>query len=161
MQYASEIVARTIAIGAGATLTMDIWSAILRRFGIASLRFDFLGRWLGHLPRGRFIHDSIARAAPIRGEIWIGWFAHYAIGVSIAGLLLATFGLEWAKAPTLGPALLIGVVTVLAPWLVLQPGLGAGIASSKTSAPLFNAVKSLATHVVFGFGLFLTASVLP
>jgi hypothetical protein len=51
----------------------------------------------------------------------------------------------------------MGVITVLAPWLLLQPALGAGIASSKTPRPLFNALKSLVTHTVFGVGLFLAA----
>jgi hypothetical protein len=57
----------------------------------------------------------------------------------------------------LRPALLIGVVTVVAPLFVLQPAPGTDIASSKTSAPVFNTVKSLVTHTVFGVGLFLAA----
>jgi hypothetical protein len=48
-------------------------------------------------------------------------------------------------------------VTVLAPLLILQPALGAGIASRKTPTPIFNCVKSLATHTVYGCGLFLAA----
>lgn len=157
MNTATESVLRSVLIGAGATMTMDIWAAVLRRLGIASLRFELLGRWIGHLPRGRWFHQNIARSEPVRGELWIGWCAHYAIGISFAALLLATFGLDWARSPTPGPALSIGVVTVLAPWLVLQPALGAGIASSKTPAPVFNSFKSLVTHTVFGVGLFLAA----
>jgi hypothetical protein len=48
-------------------------------------------------------------------------------------------------------------VTVVAPLFILQPALGAGIASSKTAAPLFNCIKSVATHTVFGLGLYLAA----
>lgn len=157
MNTAIESALRSILIGAGATLTMDLWAAVLRRLGIPSLRFELLGRWVGHLPRGRWKHASIARTEPVRGELWIGWAAHYAIGITFAGLLLATFGLGWARSPTPGPALLIGVVTVLAPWLVLQPAFGAGIASSKTPAPFLNGFKSLVTHTVFGVGLYLAA----
>ncbi len=157
MTTTTEFVLRSILIGAGATLTMDLWAAVLRRFGVSSLNFALLGRWIGHIPKGRFIHPSIARTAAVRGELLIGWSAHYSIGVTFAALLVATFGLEWARAPTLLPALLIGGVTVLAPLLVLQPALGAGVASSKTANPVFNSVKSLVTHTVFGFGLFLAA----
>lgn len=157
MTTALELVLRSFLIGIGATLTMDLWAALLRRLGIPSLNFALLGRWIGHMPRGRWFHDSIARATPVRGERVIGWCVHYAIGISFALLLLTTFGLEWARSPTPWPALLIGIVTVLAPWLVLQPAFGAGIASSKTPTPLFNAFKSLVTHIVFGLGLFLTA----
>ncbi len=154
-----EHIARSILIGAGATLLMDAWAALLRRFGIPSLNFAMLGRWVGHLPRGRFVHESIARAAPIAGERALGWATHYAIGVSFAALLLAVFGLRWAHAPTPLPALLVGAATVAAPLLVLQPALGAGVASRKTATPLFNAFKSLATHLVFGLGLYLAARV--
>jgi hypothetical protein len=157
MSTTTELALRSVLIGAGATMVMDVWAAVLRRFGIASLRFALLGRWIGHLPRGRLVHADIARAAAIRGEALIGWCAHYAIGVTFAALLLVTFGLEWARAPTLLPALCTGIVTVLAPWLVLQPALGAGVASSKTPRPFFNAFKSLITHVVFGVGLYLAA----
>jgi hypothetical protein len=152
-----EFALRTVLIGAGATVVMDLWAYVLRRFGIPSLNFAFLGRWIGRLPRGQWRHESIARAPPVRGELLIGWCAHYTIGVTFAALLLAAFGLEWARSPSLLPALSIGIVTVLAPLLVLQPALGAGIASSRTPTPVFNSVKSLVTHTVFGVGLYLAA----
>ena len=160
-----EFMVRTGMIGAGATLVMDGWALLLKRAGIPSLNFAFLGRWIGHLPRGQWAHESIAGAAPVRGELLIGWVAHYSIGVMFSALLLATFGLKWARSPSLGPALLVGIVTVLAPLLILQPALGAGIASSKTGAPLFNSLKSVVTHTVFGLGMYLaaltTAAILP
>lgn len=157
MGNASEFVLRSLLIGAGATLTMDVWAALLRRVGIPSLDLALLGRWVGHLPRGRFVHDGIARTPPVRGERLIGWCAHYAIGATFAALLVAVAGLAWARSPTLCPALAVGVVTVLAPWFVLQPGLGAGVMSRKTPRPVFNSAKSLVTHTVFGIGLFLAA----
>ena len=152
-----EFAFRTVLIGAGATVAMDLWALLLRQFGIPSLNFAFLGRWIGHLPQKQWMHKSIAKAAPVRGELVMGWFAHYAIGVTFAALLLSSFGLKWARSPSLLPALLIGIVTVVSPLFILQPALGAGIASSKTPAPVFNSLKSLATHTVFGFGLYLAA----
>ena len=157
MNKISDFIVFCALIGGGATAAMDLWAALLRRFGVPSLNLAYLGRWLGHVPRGRWFHERIANAEPIRGETLIGWCAHYSIGVAFAALLLATFGLEWARSPTLGPALLIGIATVAAPLFVLQPALGAGIASSKTPRPIFNSVKSVLTHVVFGLGLFLAA----
>lgn len=160
-----ELLLRSALIGVGATATMDAWAAVLRRFGIPSLNFAFLGRWLGHLPRGTFLHESIAKAPPVRGELALGWCAHYGIGVTFATVLLLTAGLEWARAPSLGPALGLGLVTVVAPLFILQPALGLGIASSKTATPVFNALKSVATHTVFGLGLYgaalLTAALWP
>jgi hypothetical protein len=89
--------------------------------------------------------------------LWIGWLAHYSIGVTFAALLLGVSGPGWARNPTLIPALILGIATVAAPWFVLQPAMGAGIASSKTARPLFNSVKSMITHFVFGVGLYLAA----
>ena len=160
-----EFVIRTLSIGAGATLVMDAWAFMLRRLGIPSLDFALLGRGIGHLPRGTWFHPSIAKATPVAGERLLGWSAHYGIGITFSALLLTLFGLSWARSPSLGPALLVGLVTVIAPLFILQPALGAGVASSKTAAPLFNAAKSVVTHLVFGFGLYLaavaTARVLP
>ena len=160
-----EFALRAVVIGVGATLVMDAWAFVLRRFGIPSLSFALLGRWIGHLFRGQLAHAAFAKAAPIRGELVLGWSAHYSIGILFSAALLSAFGLEWARSPSLFPALLTGIVTVLAPLLVLQPALGAGIASSKTPSPFFNSMKSLVTHTVFGFGLYFaalaTASVIP
>lgn len=165
MNRTIEIVARTVLIGAGATVAMDLWAALLRRFGVPSLNFAFLGRWLGHLPKGRFFHDPIAKSPPVTGELALGWLAHYSIGITFAALLVSVFGLRWARSPSLLPALVIGLVTVAAPLFVLQPAMGAGVASARTPTPLFNSLKSVATHTIFGIGLYLaarlTASLLP
>src|SRR4029079_13212177 len=92
-----EFVIRSILIGAGATVVMDLWAAVLRRFGVPSLNFAFLGRWIGHLPRGRWLHESIAKSAPIQREVLVGWCAHYSIGITFAALLLAVFGVQWGR----------------------------------------------------------------
>ena len=158
MSEALEIVVRTALIGISATVVMDLWALFLKRFfGVSSLNYAMLGRWVGHLPRGRFVHDNIAKAAPIRGELIIGWSAHYAIGITFAALLLALWGLDWARHPTLLPALIVGLATVVAPFFVLQPGLGAGIAASKTPKPNQARLRSLVTHTVYGFGLYVSA----
>lgn len=157
MNAPTEFAMRAVLIGAGATAVMDLWAAVLRRLGVPSLDFAMLGRWLGHLPEGQLAHAAIAQAAPVRGERALGWAAHYAIGITFASLLLAMVGLDWAHAPRLAPAMAVGLVTVAAPLLVLQPALGAGLASRKTPRPVFNALKSVATHAVFGAGLYLAA----
>lgn len=157
MDATAEFVTRTVLIGTGATVVMDAWALLLKQFKIPSLNFAYLGRFIGHLPNGKWIHQNIADTAPIRGERVIGWCAHYSIGIAFAGLLLVTFGVSWARSPTLLPALVIGVATAVAPLFVLQPALGAGIASSRTPRPVFNSMKSLVTHTVFGLGLYLAA----
>lgn len=147
-----------IVIGAGATAIADLWALFRQRiFGAPSFDYAMLGRWLGHMPRGRFRHDAIIAAAPIRGERPLGWAVHYAIGVLFAGMLLGLCGPEWARSPTPAPAILFGLVTVAAPFFVMQPGLGAGIAASRTPQPNAARLRSVVTHLVFGLGLYLAA----
>jgi hypothetical protein len=83
--------------------------------------------------------------------------AHYSIGIAFAFLLLAVWGLDWARSPTILPPMLIGLGTIVAPWFILQPGMGAGIAGSKTPDPRAARLRNLATHTVYGIGLFVTA----
>lgn len=157
MNNTLELGLRAVAIGVGATLVMDAWALVLKRLGIASLDFALLGRWLGHLRHGQLRHERIATAKPVRGERALGWTAHYTIGITFASLLVAVYGRAWLRAPSLHSALLIGVITVIAPLFILQPALGAGIASSRTPRPVFNSLKSVVTHVVYGIGLYLAA----
>jgi hypothetical protein len=119
-----------------------------------------VGRWLGHMATGRFAHASIAAASSIRGERAIGWAAHYAVGIVFAGLLLAACGQSWALKPSPGPALAVGVLTVAAPFLIMQPGMGFGFAASRTPKPTVARLRSLITHAVFGVGLYGSALLL-
>lgn len=156
-----EFLQRAVLIGAGATLVMDVWALFLKRcFGIPSLNFAMVGRWIGHLPRGHFRHESIGHAEPVRGEALLGWAAHYGIGIIFAAMLLGVVGVTWTQQPTLAPALLFGVLSVAAPFFILQPGLGAGIAASKAPHPNTARLRSLMAHAVFGAGLYLTAWIL-
>jgi hypothetical protein len=154
-----DILIQAVLIGTGATVVMDAWGIARRRlFGIPGMNYGLVGRWVAYLPRGRFRHEPIAKTPPVRGELATGWIAHYAIGIAVAGVLLVIFGAEWAERPTLGPALAVGVATVVAPFFILQPGMGAGIAASRTPRPNAARFQSLVTHAVFGVGLFLAAS---
>lgn len=144
-----------LLIGAGATLGMDAWVVLRTRWlGVPPLDYALVGRWLGHLLRGRFRHDRIGASPPVWGERVVGWVAHYLIGVLFAAVLLVLCGTGWLCRPTLAPALLVGLGSVAAPFLILQPGMGAGIAASRTPNPAAARWHSLITHAVFGFGLY-------
>lgn len=156
-----ELMTSTIMIGSGATAVIDGWSLLRRQlFGTALPDYGLVGRWLGHMPRGRFRHASIKQAAPVRAEGLLGWGAHYGIGIAFAALLLGITGPGWLQAPTLAPALLTGLATVAAPFLLMQPGMGAGIAASRTPRPNAARLQSLVTHAVFGLGLYVSARML-
>ena len=154
MRAGIEFTLCAMLIGVGATATMDLWAVFLKIFGVQSLDLGLLGRWIGYFPSGQFMHDSIAGVSPVRGERIIGWCAHYAIGMMFATLLLSIWGLKWVRTPSLFPALCIGFVTVVAPFFIMQPAMGAGIAASKTPTPNVARAKSILAHAVYGFGLY-------
>ena len=142
-------------IGAGATALMDLWTILRKRlFAVAAPNYGLVGRWLAHMPRGRFRHDSIAAAPAVIGERLIGWTAHYLIGIAFAALLLGICGTAWMQHPSIGPALAVGIGTVAMPFLLMQPGMGAGIAGSRTPRPAATRLQSLVTHTIFGLGLY-------
>lgn len=152
-----EFVVRAVLIGIGATALFDLWGRLLAATGLPVANWTLVGRWFAHAARGRLAHESIAASAPAPAETAIGWAAHYLVGVAFAGALLAIWGLEWARAPTPGPAMTVGLVTVLAGWLILAPGMGAGIASRKRPNPNRIRLVQIAGHAVFGLGLYLAA----
>ncbi len=144
-----------VAIGVGASLLMDVWNLLLKRaFGIPSLNYCLLGRWIGHMPRGTFRHASIQLAPQMPIECIVGWVAHYTIGAGLAVGFLFVVSRAWLLKPELLPAVLWGMGTAVFPFFVMQPAMGLGIAASRTPHPMQARAKSLATHTVFGVGLY-------
>ncbi|KVM60167.1 hypothetical protein WJ58_08440 [Burkholderia ubonensis] len=161
MNDTADALLRLLLIGAGGTLVMDLWALFRRRaFGTPSLDYALVGRWLGHMASGRFRHASIVAAAPVRHERPLGWLAHYAIGIAFAGLPVALAGTQWISAPTLLPALAAGIGSVAAPFFVMQPAFGFGIAAARTPQPSVARRRSLVTHLSYGLGLYVAAQVL-
>lgn len=152
------LVFQTVLVGVLATAVMDAWLWLLQRLGVPTAGFAMVGRWVGHMARGRLMHAAIARAAPVRFELALGWLTHYLIGIAYAVLLVALCGADWLAQPSWPAALVFGLATVAAPWFVMQPAMGAGVLALKTPTPLKNALRSLANHAVFGTGLYLAAT---
>ena len=144
-----------VAIGIGATLVMDLWNLFLKRsFSIPSLNYCLLGRWLRHMPGGTLRHANITAAPQKPFECAVGRVAHYTIGVVLALVFVALVSGDWLARPTVLPALLYGMGTVVFPFFIMQPSLGLGIAASRTPQPTQARLKSLMTHTVFGLGLY-------
>lgn len=150
-----ENVAKVVAIGCGATAVMDVAGEVVRRTtGVKPLDYALVGRWIGHFRNGTLTHEAIGQSEPVAGEKALGWAAHYAIGTAFAGMLLAVSP-SWRAKPTLGPALATGVLTVAAPWFLMQPAFGLGVAASKTPDPAIARWRSLRAHSFYGLGLYL------
>lgn len=146
-----------VLIGVGATAVLDLWLLLLKRLGVPTGSFALIGRWVAHMARGRFRHESIGQARPVRSELAIGWVTHYVVGIGFAAVLIALQGSAWVQQPSFVPALLTGLATVVMPLFVMQPAMGSGVAASRTPTPLKNCVRSIVNHAVFGAGMYLAA----
>ncbi len=154
----ATVVLGTVAVGLGATLFMDLSAMLLKRaFSITSPNYCLVGRWFCHMPKGTFTHLSIADASQEHLECAVGWIAHYVIGAIYALMLVAIVSGGWLTRPTLLPALLFGVGTVLVPFLIMHPSLGLGVGASRTPNPTQARLRSLMAHTAFGIGLYVCA----
>lgn len=137
-----------IGAGIAATLIMDAAStACSAALGRPRADPAHLGRWIGHMPAGRFTHDDIRSAAPVPGETLIGLAGHYAIG--------ATLGTGYQLLPhrhgSLPLALTYGAATTGFAWLAMFPAWGFGIGGR--AGPQGQWALSLMNHLVYGLSL--------
>lgn len=151
----------SVILGIGATVIMDIWALLLQHFlGIIPLNYALVGRWVISLLKGKIHHHTIVDTPPATAELAFGWLIHYVTGIFFATGLLCFMGQAWLSSPTITPAITFGVLTVIFPFLIMQPSMGFGIAAAKLPKPNIARMRSLLTHFIFGLGLYLTAIIL-
>jgi hypothetical protein len=151
-----EIVFQGILIGVIATLGMDIWAAIVKHvLRLPTADWALVGRWFGHMPRGVFVHRPVADSDAISNELTIGRIAHYATGIVYGLAYLSIIQILFSSGPMLTSALAFGLLTLAAPWLIMQPGMGAGIFASRTPRPSLMRLVNLSMHLVFGVSLYI------
>lgn len=148
---------QVVLTGMGATLVMDLWSLFQKyMLKTAPLNYALLGRWILWVPKGKLWHKTIFNAAPLRGECLTGWVSHYMTGIVFAFIPLMLSGPRWSEKPSLMMSIFTGLLTLLFPFLLLQPALGFGFAASRAPRPWPARLFSLLTHVAYGVGLYLT-----
>jgi hypothetical protein len=148
-------------MGVVATIAMDLWALVAKHFlRLPVSNWALVGRWFGHMPSGKLVHRPIGAAAAVRGELALGWAAHYAIGVAYGvAYLLAARALSTGL-PPLVDAVLFSLALLVFPWLVMQPALGGGVFASRAPRPAVARLVSVSMHTAFGVGLYLGARAL-
>ncbi len=148
-----------VIIGIAATAILDIWALVAKRaYDAAPANWALAGRWFAYLRQGRYYHDSIADAMAVRGELAIGWFAHYLVGILYGLFVVAIWYVQGVVYPTLPGPFLIGLVlATCAAWFVMQPGMGLGIAAARTPDPVRIRLRTIINHIVFSFALYVSA----
>lgn len=157
-----EWITAGVALGLGATVFMDLWEwGEARACGWPRRHYALLGRWVLRMRLGVYTYGmagGIGAASIQRGEAALGQALHYLVGAVFGVIFLVTVGVGWLEAPTVGPAIAFGAVTVLLPFAVMQPAFGLGFAAARTPKPGFARLRSLIGHVSFGLGLWIAAA---
>ena len=145
-----------LLIGVIATIGMDVWAVVVKYvFHLPTADWAMVGRWFGHMPRGVFVHHTLSMAAPVPNELIIGWIGHYVTGVVYGLGYLYIVQVLLSRDPSLVSALVFGLVTLVAPWLIMQPAIGAGVFATRTPRPRVMRLVNLSMHAVFGASLYL------
>ncbi len=145
-------------IGLAATACMDAWALALRAAtGQPLPNWGFVGRWFWGLRSGVVFHDDIAQAEPFELELAFGWFCHYAVGLIYGVIFALIVGAGWFADPGFAPAWIFAILTLGFGWFLLLPGMGLGWAAARTENPAKARILGLASHTVFGAGLWASA----
>ena len=142
-------------IGLMATGFMDLSAWLrLRLWGVRGLDYRLVGRWLLSPRSAAHPPPPITQRPAQAGERAVGWAVHGASGLAFALL-------SW-QAHTLAPAvprlvlcLGTGLITMALPLLLMQPGMGLGVAASRTPTPWRARRGTLFAHLSYGLGLWL------
>ena len=152
-----------LIVGVLATVTMDAVAVIALRLGIAGrgprrTGPDLIGRWVGYLLRGKFRHTNILQTPSLRGELALGFAAHYSIGIVLTFVYLGLLLMAHAK-PTALSAILYGLATTVLPWFLMFPSQGMGWLGKDAPGDAHLARVSLFNHFIFGVGIALWMAV--
>lgn len=152
---AANLLRDGVLLGILATIGMDLWSLVAKHvLRLPTADWAMAGRWFGHIARGVVAHASIHEAEPIAHERIVGWIGHYVTGI-VYGLAYVTIvRVVLESEPTLISALTFGIVTLVAPWLIMQPAMGAGAFASRTPNPGLIRAVNVSMHAVFGVSLY-------
>jgi hypothetical protein len=153
-----------LIVGVLATLTMDAVAVIALRLGIAGrgprrTGPDLIGRWVGYLLRGKFSHTNIQQTPPLRGELVLGFAAHYLIGIVLTLVYVGLLVVAHAT-PTVLSAVLYGTATTVLPWFLMFPSQGMGWLGWDAPGDAHLVRASLFNHIIFGLGIALWMAVL-
>ena len=147
-----EAILPMVGTGIVATIVGDLVSKCV--FGKS--HWDLVGRWVAGIPHGKLINADINSMPSVSYEAALGWGFHYLTGI-VYGVMYIGICLLIETPPGFVSAVAFGIMTAVAPFFILMPGMGKGVLARKTPTPLKNCLSSLFVHAIFGVGLWFGA----
>jgi hypothetical protein len=118
---------------------------------------EMIGRWAAGLARGHWRHEDISAEQPVRGELWLGFAAHYLTGIVLTQVYLAAAG-RGGRRPGVPGAVAYGVATGVLPLLLMYPSMGYGLGGRRSGDARRLVCSMLLGHAAFGAGIGLSAA---
>ena len=111
MSSTADVFLKAILVGVGGTIVLDLYAFMMSRvLGAPVTNWAMVGRWFGNTAHGQFVQVAMSETTPVKGELAIGWIAHYAIGIGYGLLLLGLWGRDWLERPALLPPMILAWV---------------------------------------------------
>lgn len=148
------MVSEAISLMVGAGIVATIVSDLVSKFVFGKSHWNLVGRWVAGIPHGKLINTEISESPSVSFEVVLGWGFHYLTGI-VYGVMYIGICLLIKTPPNFVSAVTFGVLTAVAPFFILMPGMGMGVLARKTPTPLKNCLSSLFVHTIFGVGLWL------
>lgn len=147
---------QSIIIGILATLFLDLFSYLRKiLFQTKPTNFGFVGRWVLTWFDGQYWHKNITQSTAKSGEMIVGWTVHYLTGIVFVWFFLMLSDLGFYPVNLLS-SIVYGLITTLAPFVILQPAFGFGYFAQQTPQPKLAMKNSLISHFIFGLGIYLS-----
>ena len=149
-----DLFIRTVAAGVVGTLVMDALNHLLSRTELI-LKIDvrMIGRMTAGWIRGRFLYENPDQIEPDDNELFLGYAAHYAIGLALAAIFV--IGWDQTVGGPVSPlwALVYGFATTVASHFFVYPSMGLGVCGRRSAEGRKAALSPLANHLFFGIGM--------
>ncbi|MGX5683220.1 DUF2938 family protein [Chryseobacterium cucumeris] len=149
-----KIIRKILLTGIVGTFSTDIWTIILKVFGVHSHGLLLVGQWI-------ISHLSLSSQKELEGKaLYLGWTAHYCLGMLFAFVPIALYGQKWLHRPTFATALITGLTTFMFSIFIIQPILNFGVAFSEYTGQPIILLKVALFHIVYCIGLYGTARII-
>ena len=154
-----DLVVAGVVAGVLGTLAMDSLNLLFARAGlITKIDVGMIGRMAVGWARGRFRYGHPSEMEEAANEKLFGYVTHHAIGVGFAVPYVLGWDLLIGGPASPAWAVVYGVATTVASWLLVYPSMGFGVFGRRSPEGLKAPLSSLANHLFFGLGLALWIS---
>ena len=133
---------------------MDALNHPFYRLGMLSkIEVAMIGRMAAGWARGRFVYGNPGEMRQAAHETRLGYLAHYAIGIGLAGLYVTGWHFLVGGPVSAGWAVVYGLATTAASYFFVYPCMGLGVFGRRSPESGKSMLSPLANHLFFGVGM--------